>query len=66
MREDMVLRSVYLRPSDDNTLRRLAFELKVSKNELIRHAIASQLKEWSAINDVNRLKAELEKAREAA
>ena len=46
MIEDMVMRSVYLRPTEDNQLRQLAHELKVSKSDLIRSAISVKLQEW--------------------
>lgn len=44
--EDMVMRSVYLRPSEDGQLRQLAHELHVTKSDLIRSAIGVKLREW--------------------
>jgi hypothetical protein len=46
MYEDMVMRSVYLRPSEDSQLRQLAHELNVTKSDLIRSAISVKLQEW--------------------
>lgn len=45
--DDLVMRSVNLLKSQDDRLRQLAFDRRVSKNELIRAAIASKLNEWS-------------------
>ena len=44
--EDLVMRSVYLRPTEDSKLRQLAHELNVSKSDLIRSAISVKLREW--------------------
>jgi len=44
--EDLVMRSVFLRVQDDNELRQLAHEQRVTKNDLIRSAVAAKLKEW--------------------
>ncbi|MDR6827694.1 Arc/MetJ-type ribon-helix-helix transcriptional regulator [Bosea sp. BE271] len=50
--EDMVMRSVYLRPSEDMKLRQLAHDLSmahsvnVTKSDLIRSAISMKLQEW--------------------
>jgi hypothetical protein len=52
MADDMVMRSVYLRPRDDTELRQLAHEMQVSKNDLIRSAIQSKLEEWRDDSDV--------------
>ncbi|MBV8034136.1 hypothetical protein [Roseateles sp.] len=41
----MVMRSVYLRPEMDAELRNLAFQLRVSKADLIRAFVAEGLKE---------------------
>ncbi|MEC4593808.1 hypothetical protein VPG91_22600 [Nitrospirillum amazonense] len=46
MNEDLVMRSVYLRPSEDGQLRQLAHELNVTKSDLIRSAISVKLREW--------------------
>lgn len=48
MNEEMVMRSVYLRPSEDGRLRRLAFDHDVTKSDLIRSAISAKLQEWMA------------------
>ncbi|MNW17906.1 Ribbon-helix-helix protein, copG family [compost metagenome] len=45
---DMVMRSIYLRPEEDGRLRQLAHELRVSKADLIRSAVASKLQEWTS------------------
>lgn len=44
--EDMVMRSVFLRSSEDGLLRQLAHELHVTKSDLIRSAIGVKLREW--------------------
>ena len=44
--EDLVMRSVFLRVQDDNALRQLAHEKRVTKNDLIRSAVAAKLHEW--------------------
>jgi len=46
MADDLVMRSVYLPVREDNDLRQLAHELKVSKSDLIRSAIIVKLREW--------------------
>jgi hypothetical protein len=46
MSEELVMRSVYLRPTEDSQLRQLAHEFKVTKSDLIRSAISVKLKEW--------------------
>ena len=46
MADEMVMRSVYLRPRDDAELRQLAFREEVSKSDLIRSAIRAKLDEW--------------------
>jgi hypothetical protein len=48
MPEDLVMRSVYLTLHDDTILRQIAHDHHVSKNELIRSAIAAKLEEWTA------------------
>jgi hypothetical protein len=48
MKEDMVMRSVYIRPSQDSRLRQLAFHHHVTKSDLIRSAISAKLDEWLA------------------
>lgn len=60
MPEDMVMRSVYLRPSEDTELRQLAFEKNVSKNDLIRSAVGAKLLEWRAPNNGEVLDRDLE------
>lgn len=61
--EDLVMRSVFLRVQDDNALRQLAHEKRVSKNELIRSAVAAKLQEWRAENSAAALDHDLELAR---
>lgn len=63
MPEDLVMRSVYLPPSEDTELRQLAFELNVSKNELIRSAVSAKLKEWRKSNSRHVLLSDLELGR---
>ncbi len=46
MADDLVMRSVYLPTREDNELRQLAHELKVSKSDLIRSAIIVKLRDW--------------------
>ena len=55
MVDDMVMRSVYLRPDEDAGLRDLAHDLEVTKSDLIRSAISLKLAEWLASNDRQRL-----------
>ena len=59
MAEDMVMRSIYLKPSDDTELRQLAHEKHVSKNDLIRSAIIAKLTEWREANNDEKLEADL-------
>jgi predicted transcriptional regulator len=44
--EDMVMRSVYLDPSDDGRLRQLAHETGATKRDLVSAAVAIKLEEW--------------------
>ncbi len=46
MPNEMVMRSVYLRPEEDAALRQLAFEIEVTKSDLIRSAISAKLEQW--------------------
>lgn len=55
MTNDMVMRSVYLRPLQDNQLRQLAHTLDVTKSDLIRAAISNKLMEWLQSNDREKL-----------
>ena len=48
---DLVLRSAYLRLSDDILLRKLAHDLSVTKSDLIRAAIHVKLEDWRSAND---------------
>jgi Arc/MetJ-type ribon-helix-helix transcriptional regulator len=48
--DELVMRSVYLRPSEDSKLRQLAHELNVSKSDLIRSAISLKLRDWLESN----------------
>lgn len=59
MAEGMVRRSIYLDQADDSELRQIAFELRVSKSDLIRAAIRHRLKEWREL-DASRIHSELE------
>jgi hypothetical protein len=63
MAEDMVMRSVYLRPSEDAELRQLAHDLEVTKSDLIRSAISLKLQEWLKSNDRERILKEVEHGR---
>lgn len=49
--DDLVLRSAYLRLSDDMQLRKLAHDHNVSKSDLIRAAIHVKLNDWRSAND---------------
>lgn len=46
MAGEIVMRSVFLRPEDDTTLKELAYRMNVSKNDLARLAVAEKLEEW--------------------
>lgn len=59
MPDGMVMRSVYLRPQEDTKLRQLAHEKNVSKNDLIRSAVAAKLREWEQANSDERLNEDL-------
>jgi hypothetical protein len=63
MVEDMVMRSVYLRPAQDAELRDLAHRLNVTKSDLIRSAISVKLFEWLQTNDCDSILAEVELGR---
>lgn len=63
MPDGMVMRSVYLRPQDDTKLRQLAHEKQVSKNDLIRSAVAAKLTEWEQANSDEKLDQDLELGR---
>src|SRR3546814_16767638 len=58
MAEDMVMRSVYVRPGEDADLRQLAHDFNVTKRDLIRSAIRLKLKEWLADNSGQKLLAD--------
>jgi hypothetical protein len=60
MVDDMVMRSVYLRPAEDAQLRELAHTLNVTKSDLIRSAIAMKLFEWMQSNDSDRILQDVE------
>lgn len=47
---ELVMRSVYLDPMEDSQLRQLAFELDVTKSDLIRSAVGIKLREWLQSN----------------
>lgn len=59
MTEDMVMRSVYLRPLQDGQLRQLAHALNVTKSDLIRSAISVKLAEWLKSNDREKILEEI-------
>jgi hypothetical protein len=63
MVQDMVMRSVYLRPEEDAQLRQLAFEIEVTKSDLIRSAIGVKLVEWLESGDRELIMRDLEKGR---
>ncbi len=50
MSDEMVMRSVYLRPAEDSQLRQLAHDLNVTKSDLIRSAISVKLHDWLGSN----------------
>jgi len=60
---DLVMRSVYLRPTVDSELRQLAHELKVTKSDLIRSAVGIKLKEWLDSNDQEKILEDLAEGR---
>ena len=60
MSEDLVMRSLYLRPSEDAKLRQLALDLNVTKSDLIRAAVGLKLKEWLGDNSKTRAAMEVE------
>jgi hypothetical protein len=47
----MVMRSVYLHPSDDGRLRQLAHETGAAKSDLMGAAVAIKLAEWLSSAD---------------
>lgn len=50
--DDLVMRSVNLLRSQDDALREMAYLRRVSKNDIIRAAIACKMREWdSGTND---------------
>ncbi len=59
MAGEMVMRSVYLRPEDDTALKELAYKKNVSKNDLIRSAVAAKLEDWRKNNSDEVLKRDL-------
>lgn len=63
MVDDMVMRSVYLRPSEDSQLRDLAHKLNVTKSDLIRSAIGLKLVEWLRSNDSEQILRDIEHGR---
>ncbi len=63
MVDDMVMRSVYLRPAEDAQLRQLAHELNVTKSDLIRSAISVKLLEWLRSNDRTEILKDVEHGR---
>jgi hypothetical protein len=62
MNDELVMRSFYISVREDARLRKLAFELELSKSDLVRAAITQKLSKWdkkpdvSAIRDDNDLK----------
>lgn len=59
MADDMVMRSVYVRPLEDAQLRQLARTLDVSKSDLIRSAISLKLKDWLSDNSGESVRTDL-------
>jgi predicted transcriptional regulator len=60
---EMVMRSVYLWPTQDSELRQLAHDLNVTKSDLIRSAIGVKLREWLQANDDQGVRQDLEVGR---
>ena len=58
--DDLVMRSVYLRPAEDSLLRQLAHELKATKSDLIRAAISTKLQEWRESNSSEQVRYDLQ------
>lgn len=63
MSDEMVMRSVYLRPLQDAQLRNLAHELGTTKSDLIRSAISIKLLEWLRTNDADAIRRDIEHGR---
>lgn len=51
MADDLVMRSFYLSAKEDMRLRNLAFQLDVTKSDLVRAAIGKNLEIWREMND---------------
>lgn len=51
MSDGMVMRSIWLRPEDDTRLKELAWKKNVSRNDLIRAAVAAKIEEWATLDD---------------
>ena len=49
--DDLVMRSVNLLRSQDDALREMAYLRRVSKNDIIRAAVACKMKEWDSCPD---------------
>lgn len=63
MTDEMVMRSVYLRPVEDAQLRQLAHELNVTKSDLIRSAIGAKLREWLLPDSADQIARDLQLGR---
>lgn len=63
MVDDLVMRSVYLRHSEDAQLRQLAHNLNVTKSDLIRAAIGAKLEDWFGSPERERILREVERGR---
>jgi hypothetical protein len=51
MSNRLIMRSVYLRESEDAELRQIAYEINRTKSDLIRAAITNNLETWRKLND---------------
>ena len=51
MSDRLIMRSVYLRESEDVELRQIAYEINRTKSDLIRAAISNNLEVWRKLND---------------
>lgn len=59
MEDEMVMRSIYLRLSDDGRLRQIAHEMHLTKSDLIRTAVALKLAEWEGAGGQDAIRRDL-------
>ena len=51
--DDLVMRSINLTREQDDALREFSYRYKVSRNDVIRAAVAAKLTEWEAGTDAD-------------